>query len=857
MTMAPPTEAAPCPDILSLLRLRAAAHPERPAIEEADGERLSYARLLARTEGLAAALRARGASAGDRSRLGIVLPNGPAMSQALLAVTCVGTALPFNPAYTEAEFESYFRDTGLSALLTRPAFAPAAAQVATRLGIPLFDLDALQEDSHGADDIPTPAPDSIAMVLMTSGSTGAAKRVPLSHRNVCASARHVVSSMRLGADDRCLSMWELYHIGGLVDLLLAPLDAGGTVIATAGFDARRFFDLLARARPTWFQGVPATLGELALQARRGGIDPRGSSLRLIRSVAAALPPALMAELETLFGLPVLQTFGMTEAGPLITSTALPPASRAAGSVGQPCGTELRIFASDGTPVVDGAEGEVAIRGPNVFAGYEGDTAANADAFLDGWFRTGDLGRIDAAGNLYLTGRIKELVNRGGEKVNLREVDDALLRHPSVREAASFPVTHRTLGEDVAAAVVLQPGAAATPAELRAFASGRLAAFKVPRRIVMLDALPRNAVGKIDRRALESVADGLAAAAFGDRVRSSATEARLAAIWGRELDLPRVGIDDDFAGLGGDSLSALRVLLAIEQELGRTLPDDALANDTTVRALARALDDAPVSDGAGSVSSAGGLSRAARQRILTVIGTGAIPPVAPGSMLKIANRSGTRRPLIWFFNVPGSEMTALARRLPPDLPLYGGFSGAGLFDWDDEMAMSGIAALYAAELLDRFPHGSFAIGGNCQGGRVGWMVAKLLQQAGRGVDTLCFVEFSDPELMEFDGRLLMLFGKQSAHRHYRPIRWGRRGWDSRFRRQPVVSWIDGAHGSFWRDDAVPGLADALLKFLDGTPARENTLDSVAGRVLMFIHRTPRLFSLYRACHQIGTRLRSGT
>ena len=845
-----------CSDILSLLRERAAAHPDRPAIEEADGEALTYVALLARTEGLAAALRLRVAGRQGGSRVGIVLPNGLPMSQALLAVTCVGAALPYNPAYTEAEFQAYFRDMHLSALLTRPAFAPTAVRVAAQLGIPMLDLDELAQETQGANDLLPPAPDATAMVLLTSGSTGNAKRVPLSHANVCTSARHVSRSMALGPDDRCLSMWELFHIGGLVDLLLAPLDAGGTVIATAGFSATRFFDLLDRVRPTWFQGVPATLGEIALHARRNGIDPSGSSLRLLRSVAAALPPSLMSELETLFGIPVLQTFGMTEAGPLITSTALPPAERPGGSVGRSCGTELKIFAQDWMPVADGTEGEVAIRGRNVFAGYEDEPAANAEAFREGWFRTGDLGRFDAAGNLYLTGRIKELINRGGEKVNIREVDDALLCHPAIRAAAAFPLPHKTLGEDVCAAVVLRPGAAATAAELRAFVSQRLAGFKVPRAIAFLEALPRNAVGKIDRRATAAEAADQLAAQPADTAVLTGSEVQIAAIWARELDLPAIGLDDDFASLGGDSLSALRVLIAIEKELGKVLPDDAMANQTTVRSLARALSSRDASDAANSAAMTGALSRSERQQILAVANTGAIPALAPGSALKVVNRDGTRRPLIWFFNNPSYQMQAMSQRLPPDQPLYGGFSGAGIFDWNDNRAMDGVAKIYAAELLRNFPQGSFAIGGNCQGGRIGWLVAKLLQRAGRDVDALCFLEFSDPELTKFDGRLLMMFGKQSVHRHYRPIRWGRRGWDSSFRQRPVVSWVEGVHGGFWRDDSVPELVNMILSFLDGRPRRQNTLFTLRGRALMFIHRHRRLFRLYCAWHEKKASLRSG-
>jgi acyl-CoA synthetase (AMP-forming)/AMP-acid ligase II len=278
--------------------------------------------------------------------------------------------------------------------------------------------------TRGDGPVPSPAPDDVALVLLTSGSTGRAKSVPLTHRNVCASARDVAASMSLGSSDRCLAMWEQYHVGGLVDLLLAPLVSGGVVICTPGFRTDEALRLLAEARPTWFQVVPTTLGDLVAQVRRDGRGRPGGSLRLLRSVAAALPPRLMAEAEETFSVPVLQTFGMTEAGPLITSTLPPPAPRKPGSVGRSCGCEIRIVDSGWVALPPGQTGQVAIRGPNVFSGYEDDAAANAAQFRDGWFLTGDLGRLDPEGDLFLVGRLKQLINRGGEKVNPQEVDDA-------------------------------------------------------------------------------------------------------------------------------------------------------------------------------------------------------------------------------------------------------------------------------------------------------------------------------------------------------------------------------------------------------------------------------------------------
>jgi acyl-CoA synthetase (AMP-forming)/AMP-acid ligase II/acyl carrier protein len=838
------------PDILSLLRHQAAVQGARVAIEDrSNGRMLSYAELLAEIETLARGLKAIGAT-----RIGLVLPNGSDMSCALLACTVVGTALPFNTAYTDQEFATYFAQTGISVLVTKPDCAPAARRAATKLGLSVVDFEELRSSGKsGGPALVTPSPEAVAMVLLTSGSTGRAKRVPLTHHNVCTSARDVCRSIKLSVDDRCLSMWELFHVGGLVDLLLAPLHSGGVVIATQGFNTAGFFDALEQSRPTWFQAVPTALGEMTLYAKRQGKDCHRSSLRLIRSVAAALSPALMVETEQIFGVPVLQTFGMTEAGPLITSTSL-DAERIQGSVGRSCGTEVAIFDPDWSLQSTGSEGEVAIRGPNVFAGYEADPTANAEAFRDGWFRTGDLGRIDAAGNLFLTGRIKELVNRGGEKVNLREVDDALLRLSHVQEAASFPVPHRTLGEDVAAAVVLRQGMVTTSEALRASLADQLAAFKIPRRILVVEALPRNAVGKIDRRVLAESAAGTSDA-FGPKKPEdlNETETRLARIWAQELGLAKVGPDDDFITLGGDSLAALRMLLATEAEFDRALPDDVLTHLSTIRELAQILADSPALEASGNHG--GHLADSEYRQFVAISAMGRIPALRPGSLLKVVNFQGGRKPLIWFFNSPATEMLTLSQFLPKDQPLYGGFSGGRIFERDDASLMR-IARCYVEELKEVFPNGGIILGGNCQGGRVGWMVAKLLADEGIKVDALCFLEFSHPELAEFDGDCLMMFGRQSSRKHYRFIEWGKPGWDKVFKVRPVVSWIDGTHGGFFRADTVSSFVSTMVAFLEGMPLVESTLDSAKGRRVLALHQTPLVFPIYRLAYKIKARLRYG-
>ncbi|WP_457940343.1 non-ribosomal peptide synthetase [Mesorhizobium sp. 10J20-29] len=580
-------------DIATLLRSRAELHGDLSAIETEAGETVTYSELHRRASSIGASLlSARLKRRGRRPRVGIVLPNGSSMTIALLGITIVGEAAPFNSASTAAEFDMYFENAGIDALLVNSEDDGPAVSIAEKRGIPLLRLS--ERGQLGGFEglsafVSPPKSDDIALVLMTSGSTGRPKLVPLTHMNVCTSARDVCLSLSLGTADRCLSMWEQYHVGGLVDLSLAPLLSGGCIISTSGFNARSFFDLLPAQKPTWFQAVPTTLNELLNQASRNGAALRPNTLRFVRSVAAPLPPALMRDVEELLGAPVIQTFGMTEAGPLIASTALPPAIRKPGSVGRSCGAEIRIFepAAPEKP----RHGEVAVRGANVFHGYENDDAANRSAFRDGWFLTGDIGYFDADGDLFLTGRIKQMINRGGEKINPQEIDDVLLSHPAVAEAASFAVKHRTLGEDVAVGVVLKHPV--TTEELQKYLGTQLSSFKVPSRIVVLDRLPRNPVGKIDRLALAGTTEK-AHAEVGHVAPRNDLEAFIANLWSEELSAGLVGIYDDFSALGGDSLSSVRIWMALEASLDGVIPKEALANASTVAGLAKALVDSGLS-----------------------------------------------------------------------------------------------------------------------------------------------------------------------------------------------------------------------------------------------------------------------
>ena len=481
--------------------LRAGAGGD-PAILAPGRDPIAHGALRALVARLGGDLRAAGI--GPRDRVAIVLPNGPEAAIAFLAAASHAIAAPLNPDYTESEFRFYLGDLGAKALLTLPGGAAAAHAAAGPGAVRLAAAGegaALRFAAEGAGapaDGAAPGPDDAALLLHTSGTTSRPKLVPLTQRNLAVSAGNVAASLALTPADRCLGVMPLFHIHGLVAAVLAPLASGGSVACTPGFDAFRFFRWLAALAPTWYTAVPTMHQAVLQRAARGGGEAARGRLRFLRSSSAALPPAVMAGLEEAFGAPLIEAYGMTEAAHQMAANPLPPAARKPGSVGLPAGAAIAILGEDGSRLPRGGTGEVAIRGEGVTPGYEADPEANAAAFADGWFRTGDEGRLDADGYLFLTGRLKEIINRGGEKISPREVDEALLAHEAIAQCVAFAVPHPRLGEEVAAAVVPAAGAALTEREVREFAAQRLAAHKTPRRVVFLDELPKGPTGKLQR-----------------------------------------------------------------------------------------------------------------------------------------------------------------------------------------------------------------------------------------------------------------------------------------------------------------------------------------------------------------------
>ncbi len=469
---------------------------------------LTYGGLRRQVDRTVYGLNRRGIGRGDR--VAIVLPNGPDMASAFVSIAAGAATAPLNPAYRQREFEFYLADLGAKALVLTAGDDSPARAAAARLGVPVLEIRTEDRWPAGTFDfLPSAAvgiasrdgkagPDDVALVLHTSGTTSRPKIVPLLHRNVCATAENIWRTLRLRAVDRCLNVMPLFHIHGLMACVLSTLRAGGSVYCAPGFNALKVFAWLGDADPTWYSAVPTMHQAILARASRNADVVERQRLRFIRSSSAALPARVMAELEELFGAPVVEAYAMTEAAHQMTCNPLPPAPRKPGTVGIAAGPEVSVMDAAGNHLAPGEEGEIVIRGPNVTPGYENNEAANREAFTDGWFRTGDQGFRDDDGYFTITGRLKEIINRGGEKISPREVDEVLMDHPAVQQVVTFAMPHPKLGEEVAAAVVLRDGAEAAPGEVRDFAAGRLAGFKVPRKVVILDEIPKGPTGKLRR-----------------------------------------------------------------------------------------------------------------------------------------------------------------------------------------------------------------------------------------------------------------------------------------------------------------------------------------------------------------------
>jgi amino acid adenylation domain-containing protein len=611
--------------ISSLIGNTADHAPQARALLGLTGEPLDYRTLVQVINQNELALRERGILRSDR--VAVVLPNGPRMATCFLSTASAAVCAPLNPAYSASEFAFFLEDLNPAAMIVEAESDSPAISVANRLGIPVLQMISDQSQPAGwfqlhgnrnrepigpagVAQFDSAQPGDIAMVLHTSGSTARPKQVPLTHQNLCESANNIRASLALSPSDRSLNIMPLFHVHGLVGALLGSLAAGGSVVCTPGFDATSVLDWLKQFSPTWYTAVPTMHQAIVARCASNRDSVHGSSLRFIRSCSSALPPKLMADLEAAFQIPVIEAYGMTEASHQMSINPLPPGERKPGSVGKAAGCEIAIRGEAGSMLPRGSVGDVVIRGINVTGGYVNNPEANASSFSDGWFSTGDRGWMDEDGYLFLSGRTKEIINRGGEKISPREIDEILIDHLLVAQAMAFAVPDERLGEDVAALVVLREPAGGLlqgdllqlEATLREFAGRRLADFKVPRRILFVDEIPKGPTGKPQRIGLaqrlgitEGSLKNAASGAVAYTPPGTALERRVTAIWEEILKLDRISIHDEFLEVGGDSILAARIIARIRAEFGVELPIYGFFDRPTISTISQLIERLPAPD----------------------------------------------------------------------------------------------------------------------------------------------------------------------------------------------------------------------------------------------------------------------
>jgi len=652
----------------------------------------------------------------------LVNSNGPEAAAAFLSIAAGHVCAPLNPAYRAVELELYLSHLKPKALVLDARLETDAAVVASRLGIPVFYLYPDRDRPAGTFSLETglsikkhanfAGGDEVALVLQTSGTTSRPKIVPLTHANLLDNARNICRAFQLQPSDRCLNIMPLFDGHGLVVAVLSSLAAGASVFCSPGFQVARFFSWFEDCGPTWYTAVPTAHQAILIHAARHRDVIARSRLRFMRSGASALPPRVRAELEDMFRVPVAEAYGMTEAATQIACNPLPPGLRKPGSAGISTGPEIAIMGPDGDLLPSGETGEIVIRGATVTPGYLNNPEANAGAFLRGWFRTGDRGCLDSDGYLFISGRTKEMINRGGEKIAPREIDEALMDHPAVQQAVAFAIPDARLGEDVGAAVVLREGTSATIAELQHFVGRRLAEFKVPRKIVFVSEIPKGPTGKVQRiglaAKLQIVSAPLEKSTKPFIAPRNENEELLAAIWRQVLGLDQVSIHDGFFELGGDSSAAAQLLVCIRRDLGKDLAMASLLDAPTIASLAVLLR--------------------------------ASVPVRP--RVSVMQSGGSRTP---FFCVHGHPLFRQLAQRASEGRAFLALVPPAVEDLRLPLTLENMAAYHVQSMRQVQPAGPYYLGGWCNDGVVALEIARQLRLSGEDVGGLVLFDSRNPRV----------------------------------------------------------------------------------------------------------------
>ncbi|MBT5049855.1 MAG: AMP-binding protein [Rhodospirillaceae bacterium] len=722
-------------DFSGSLERVAQAQPNAKAILAPGRRPLSFAGLIRQMTDVRETLNSWGI--GREDRVAVILTDGPEATVAFLGVTSGAIYIALNPAYTHGEFEAYLTLLRPKAIIVSAAEETPAREVAENLGIPTIELVVEEGDpaghfvltggSHSFCSLPGPSQaDDVALLSFTSATTELSKIVPVRHRHWLIAAWDRVRRLEITPEDCALNPMPLFHGHGQF-LALSALLGGASLVCPPRFDLIKFFDCLERYPVTFYSASFAIHEAIASQLPNYRHIVRNINLRFFKIGSGRLDRAVVDTLEEEFRAPAIELYSNSEAC-IVTANPLHSACRKYGSAGLPVLSEVAILANDGTILPPGHDGEIIVRGPCIFDGYIDNPDADAAAFHKDWFRTGDMGHLDMDGYLFITGRIKEIINRGGEKISPLEVDHILQQHPAVQDVATFAYPHSTLGEDVAAAVILRKEGQASEEELICFARESLAHFKVPRRVIFVDELPRTATGKILRKKLSEIFEDVLKSAPKpaqiSQIKSTATplETALTGVWKSVLELDEISPDDDFFLLGGDSLLAATLFAEVSAVFGVELPLKAIFDDAaTIEGMAEIIGETR------SASTAKAAYKPRSEDVVVMNADGHLPP-----LFAVGGNGGHS---IGFAHV--------ARLLGPEQPFFG-LDSVGLDGKEEPLIrIEDIAAEHIRRLQKVQPEGPYYLIGACFGGRVAYEIAQQLTRDDHDVGLTIMLDPSDP------------------------------------------------------------------------------------------------------------------